>query len=771
MKKILLVSLCTLIMFSGTSCSGIEISKKIEFNTEIGEIGETTGVTKGQATKMLALLFYTEKELETLEYNKEFSDIDEKSWCFPYVKGVIAKGVFTNENSKKFKLNDFLTLSEAWEAINHLSPDLSTQINITSENENRAISYNLWIDMLEKAFSPNGNGGFASHGITEKTNIILKTNENEVAFFDEILQQTGYDLSKYTHQEITVLVKGEEIFALLEVVDLQPIFKGVYYTIENNKLKIASDMEIVFPYEGENEMGFGDIIVIDNKVVSIEPLESLDGDTIRRFDKATSTLYLENNGSIKVSDRLKVCNENNSLRDSYEFIAGSNTTEFYLSEGEIVGAKVHELPMPNDIKVLLGGGSHDQVTISSSNGFNLSNSSASREFKNENAVLSPDLSWFNNGEVVKVEGDKVSIIFGNSSPKSYTGDIEIEVIDNKLVVVETSNMEDYLKGVVPHEMPSSFGQSALEAQAICARSYAYNEFFINAYGSYGANITDTTASQVYSGAETNAEATLAVDNTAGMCLISEDGKVAITYFYSTSSGFGAKDVEVWSYDGTFSGDGKSYLQGKAHGVEETMPTSEEEWLELWQDWEVAGYDENSPFYRWKAYFTKAQIEEILTKKLVEVSKEAGNKITVKTGEGEFVSETPENLGAYKSIKVAQRGESGVVEIIEIAFSNKTVRVATENTIRKVLVPQKMTVGDEIYLQRIDGANVATQTMLPSGFFAINETDNGVAVYGGGFGHGVGLSQYGAKELSQRGYSAEEILKEYYADVEVAKVLG
>ena len=54
----------------------------------------------------------------------------------------------------------------------------------------------------------------------------------------------------------------------------------------------------------------------------------------------------------------------------------------------------------------------------------------------------------------------------------------------------------------PHEMPVDFGETALQAQAITARSYAYNQFYANSYCGYGAHLADTVASQVYLGADT-----------------------------------------------------------------------------------------------------------------------------------------------------------------------------------------------------------------------------------------------------------------------------
>ena len=89
----------------------------------------------------------------------------------------------------------------------------------------------------------------------------------------------------------------------------------------------------------------------------------------------------------------------------------------------------------------------------------------------------------------------------------------------------------------------------------------------------------------------------------------------------------------------------------------------------------------------------------------------------------------------------------------------------------------MTVGDSIYLQRKDGESLTGNTMLPSGFFAVQEMKNaegkltGIALYGGGNGHGVGMSQYGAKGMAEDGKTAEEILEHYYTGTTVQQVIA
>lgn len=130
------------------------------------------------------------------------------------------------------------------------------------------------------------------------------------------------------------------------------------------------------------------------------------------------------------------------------------------------------------------------------------------------------------------------------------------------------------------------------------------------------------------------------------------------------------------------------------------------------------------------------------------------------------------MGKLKGVSVVQRGESGVIEILQLDYAQGSVQIKTEYTIRQVLSPTRLQIGEPIYLQRKDGSSLTGQSMLPSGYFAVKEMCNdageltGVALYGGGYGHGVGMSQYGASGMAQLGKNAEEILTHYFKGTKV-----
>jgi stage II sporulation protein D len=130
----------------------------------------------------------------------------------------------------------------------------------------------------------------------------------------------------------------------------------------------------------------------------------------------------------------------------------------------------------------------------------------------------------------------VTFLPGKGGPltlgRAYRGQIQVDVVDGKLRAINIVPLEQYLYGVVPSEMPSTWSVEALEAQAVASRSYALATRKVGApYDAYS-----DTRSQMYLGPSAeSAAATAAVNATKGQVL-SFGGKVATTFFYSTSGG-------------------------------------------------------------------------------------------------------------------------------------------------------------------------------------------------------------------------------------------
>jgi stage II sporulation protein D len=127
--------------------------------------------------------------------------------------------------------------------------------------------------------------------------------------------------------------------------------------------------------------------------------------------------------------------------------------------------------------------------------------------------------------------------------KAYRGSLEVSVLKKKLRVINAVGLEGYLYGVVPDEMPEDWPAEALKAQAVVARSYA---LAVRKAGDF--DLYADVRSQVYNGiGAEEPETTDAIDQTAGEVLL-YGGKVATTYFYSTSGGRTASIEDEWNSD-------------------------------------------------------------------------------------------------------------------------------------------------------------------------------------------------------------------------------
>jgi stage II sporulation protein D len=131
--------------------------------------------------------------------------------------------------------------------------------------------------------------------------------------------------------------------------------------------------------------------------------------------------------------------------------------------------------------------------------------------------------------------------FVSTKGRWYRGKFIIKNVKNKLTIINDVNLEDYIKGVVPSEMPAAWELEALKAQAIAARSYALAN--LGKQSKYGYDLKDNTEDQEYKGAGVETDRTnRAVDETKGLVL-TYDMKI-ISAYYSASAG-GMTNTDVW----------------------------------------------------------------------------------------------------------------------------------------------------------------------------------------------------------------------------------
>ncbi len=388
------------------------------------------------------------------------------------------------------------------------------------------------------------------------------------------------------------------------------------------------------------------------------------------------------------------------------------------TESKVVFEKrVEEIPM---IRVLLkttGFKSiyHKQVEVSAESGLIIKIDTEDVVYdSNQQVVLK------NDGKIKtitsKKPGDKIKIhsVERGYGISSYLGSLEVYPSDMGFVIVNELSLEEYLCGVVPSEMPASYEIEALKAQAICARCYAHNQTKSMAYPEYNAHVDDSESFQVYNNSKEQESTTMAVKETEGEKLWYED-QVAMTYFYSTSGGK-STSVEAW---GTKLVDANQYLKG----VEITDESGKD-------------YEGNLAWYRWTAKIPKKVMETVVENNL------------------------GKDIGKLKKIEITKKGPGGVVLELEVLGTKKSVEIKTENKIRKFLG------GDGYKITKQDGTTINSMKLLPSAFFDIEKSGDYFIINGGGYGHGIGMSQNGANELAKAGKDYKEILEFFYPGTKV-----
>lgn len=354
-----------------------------------------------------------------------------------------------------------------------------------------------------------------------------------------------------------------------------------------------------------------------------------------------------------------------------------------------------------------------------------------------------------NSSAFKMANDRKSDMKVNG--KKYRGDISLHKTYGKtgLTVVNTLPIEQYLYGVIAKEMSPIWPLEAVKAQTVAARTYAL--YSLNKHRDDGYDVCPTTDCQVYGGRESEAPQIIkAVDDTAGQ-VMTYQGKLIPANFHSSSGGHTENSENVW-------GDYRPYLRG------------------------VVDYDQNSPQYKWEKTITVPQLKAAL--------EDAGYKI-----------------GTMKSIELAPldhsftdtpwRGVSGRVKAIEFTGSAGSVKLTGEQ-LRKILnlkstlfdisvvVPIAPVAEFEITKNIGETNHKTLELNLPAAkeqnflnkkkelHFISGRSGESVLISGFGWGHGLGLSQWGAKAMAEQGPRGnatyyKEILKHYYQGIVIKKV--
>lgn len=312
--------------------------------------------------------------------------------------------------------------------------------------------------------------------------------------------------------------------------------------------------------------------------------------------------------------------------------------------------------------------------------------------------------------------------------------------NNTFNLVNMIEVEEYLKGVVPNEMPVSFGLEALKSQSVAARNYVLSP---RTKASPNYDVVDSVASQVYYGANTEKPlSNQAVKETEGIVAI-YNWDLILAQYSSTAGGYTESYANAFSDPKTkeFPSHDKPYLKGKPDIITQT-PLNTEEAANAYYKSKPDAYDIRSPYYRWERVWTADELKNALQSTLAAQSA---------TGFVKPAFNKSDKLDDLVEIKVLKRGDSGKIIEMEIVTRSQTYKVYKELVVRRLITK--------------DGKALPSANVVFDNEYDENGLLTGVHAYGGGFGHGVGLSQFGAGFMgSELHMSYDKILQHYYSGV-------
>lgn len=348
---------------------------------------------------------------------------------------------------------------------------------------------------------------------------------------------------------------------------------------------------------------------------------------------------------------------------------------------------------------------HESVTVASKSGFAVQGLQKRSVPAGQEEVFTPaDMEAAGEDMVRLVSEDGVFAVRNlarERKSEEYEGVLELRRTGQGLLLINELPLETYLCGVVSSEMPASYPEEALKAQAVCARTYAAKCVQRESAGTYFADMDDSVSYQVYNNQDRTDATDAAVRQTAGVVL--EDGNGLIdALYYSTSCGLDT-------------------------GIDLSQ---EAVFAALLSEDSVRALEAEEPWYRWQADVLLADLENAA------------------------------------ELAVSGRMESGAASELLVTGTDGAQRIIEgEYDIRDFLA------GPQTAVALQDGETIRQMELLPSAFFVMRPLYDGDVLYGyhllgGGYGHGIGMSQNGAKHMALAGMDYREILAHYYRDAQL-----
>ncbi|MDQ1912425.1 SpoIID/LytB domain-containing protein [Paenibacillus sp. GD4] len=402
------------------------------------------------------------------------------------------------------------------------------------------------------------------------------------------------------------------------------------------------------------------------------------------------------------------------------------------------------------------------------------------------------------------------------SNRTYRGGIELSKLNGKLAVINELPFEQYLYSVLGSELSKEWPAEALKAQAVAARTYALKQGVKYTI----ANVTDTTLDQAYKGLTAEFPAAVAaVTATEGEVLTDKNGLVT-PVFYSNAGGMTADPTEVW-------GNPAAYLKSTA-SPDDGAAAGKKTWYRMVLPNGQTGYIHSDyarntgrtnpaglPYYESTTTGVNVRSAPFVDNTnnpalfqvnigdqfvVIDEEQESNAYAWIRVYEGSELKDklnaasTGAVAGSLHRLEVTKRGPSG--RVMEITANGKQVKVAYPDALRTALggLPSTRFEIEETGRYTILGANGTVRAQSPesgpiyiaSGSSAAEQAQDqlfllnaqgevrlatkkaGFIIRGTGFGHGLGMSQWGAKGYAELGFNYQKILQTYYVGVSITK---
>lgn len=643
---------------------------------------------------------------------------------------------------------------------------LSDEIEVNAQG--RYLTRAEWVVLYRKFLDY-----YEANQVQEKDVILLETNEEiwTTAEGDFYCEEVSFLVEPF--YAYTVFFEGDYILGVAGKVESETVLENEYIVeCANEKLIFMCD-NTEYQVEVDSEQTISgvvaDLVFLDGKITCIRKKE----DQIQGKLLALTDTYAEikGYGQVPCSEKMKFYSTYDGIRESKkeELLLENMEITYVVAEGEICAFLMKEAAALENIRVLILNGEspyYENIYINGDGPVKISIGDNVNQVEGGALVTASDYQE-------KLAEDTVFLTSADGSfplyltdasgariSNGYCGTLELRHYEAGYTVVNVLPLETYIKGVISSEMPATYELEALKCQAVCARSYAYRQLLENHYPELGAHVDDSTNYQVYNKSAPSPVTDQAVDETVGQVLCWGD-QVIEAFYYSTSYGHSG-DYTAWNLDAAEYPYLSGYWLRQSEGTVDL--SNETAFSEYIRQPDSECYESDIKFFRWTADLNFTERKDALCTRIRDRKSLQPEMIHYyKKSDGEE-TDSLEHFGELIGISIAGRDSSGVIERLDLLFEKGTVSISSEYNMRYILASG---------LSRViwqDGSTTDSAGLIPSSYFTIAENGNGsYTLCGGGYGHGLGMSQNGAQRLAQNGWKMEDILKKFYPDTGICNL--